>query len=149
MKPQHVTKMATVRAPQIRVQKKTSNRFLLLLVKILLVLVILLLLPKLVKARSKLNYRNKKQRRHAEVVLNDARMSCEMNACVHFIPEEAMNCVQLCLSPACYQKVYGDEPLEDGEIDVDRAKTFEVCVKEEMRLARKLQRSDPALFGQR
>ena len=140
--------MATVKAPpRIRVQQATSNRFILLFVKILLVLVILFLLPKLVKARTKLNYRNKKQRRRAEIALDDTRKVCEYHTCIQFLAEEAMNCVQLCISPACYQDIYGDDPLENGEIDIDRAKTFEVCVKEELREARKRQRTDPALYG--
>ena len=137
-------------APRIiRVQQATSNRFILLLVKILLVLVILLLLPRLVKARSKLNHKKMKQRRknRVDVVLADTREVCEYYTCIQFLAEEAMNCVQLCISPACYQEIYGDNPLEDGEIDIDRAKTFEICVKNEMREVRKRQRSDPALFG--
>lgn len=141
--------MVAVKAPPIiRVQKKTSNRFILLVVKILLVLLILLLLPKLVQSRSKVNYRQKKQRRRAEVVLTDARMTCEMDVCVSLLPEEAMNCIQVCLSPACYQDIYGEEPLENGEIDVDRAKRFEICVKEEMRAVRSLQRANPVMFEQ-
>lgn len=88
-----------------------------------------------------------KQRRRADVVLHDTRDVCEYYTCIQFLPEEAMNCVQLCISPMCYQEVYGDDPLEDGEIDVDRAKAFEICVKEELREVRKRQRADPALFG--
>jgi len=140
--------MTAVKAStQGNTQKETSNGYLLLLVKILFVLLILLLLPKLVQSKTKFNYRNRRQRQRTDVLLSDVRKSCEMQACVHFIPEEAMNCVQLCLSPTCYQTIYGDEPLEDGEIDIDRAKLFERCVKEELRLARQRQRKNPELFG--
>ena len=141
---------AAVAAPiKTRIHKETSKRDLLYLVKILLILVILLLLPKLVQTRrGKRNYRTQKQRRRAEVLLKDTRMICEMKICIHFRPEEAMNCVNICISPACYQEVYGDMPLEDGEIDVDRAKKFEVCVQDELRQVRKRQRTEPTMFNE-
>ena len=139
--------MTSVKAPlNTRVQKQTSNRYMLLAVKILLVLIILLLLPKLVDGRTRPN--RYKKRRRAEVLLQDTRRQCEMEACIRFLPEEAMNCVQLCISPNCYERVYGGNPLEDGELDIDRAQQFELCVKEEMKEARKRQRQNPELFGE-
>lgn len=123
-------------------QKETSNTYLVLAVKILLVLLILFLLPKLVqgKRQGKYNARLLKQRsrgRLSRADLYSTRMACEMEVCVNMIPEESMNCVQLCISPACYQEAYGEEPLEDGELDIDHALKFEECAQEEMRLARK------------
>lgn len=139
--------MATAKVPQARNQKpQSSNGFLLLAVKILLVLLILFLLPKLVEGKGRGRFKKKNRRRRTEVIFYDTRQICEMETCVGMIPEESMNCVQLCISPACYQEVYGDVPLEDGEIDIDRARQFEVCVKEEMRLARKRQRANPSLY---
>jgi Domain of unknown function (DUF4787) len=126
-------------------KEEASNAWLVFVVKILLILVILLWLLPLVESATS-NQKMKKQRRRAEVVLAETRLICEHGTCGQWIPEESMNCVQLCLSPACYQQVYVDMPLEDGEIDVDRAKIFEKCVKEEMRLARKRQRNNPQLY---
>jgi len=91
-------------ARKITVQKQSSNRYVLLAVKILLALIIFLLLPKLIESRrstmKKFNYRNKRQRRLAEVVLKETRLICEMHICRAIIAEEAMNCVQVCISPA-------------------------------------------------
>ena len=121
-------------------QKETSNRYIVLAVKILLVLLILFLLPKLVYGkRAKYNARNKR-RRGAEADFQSIRKACEYEICSYLIPEESMNCVQVCISPACYQSMYGDEPLEDGEIDIERAKRFETCAKEELKSLRKRRR---------
>ena len=131
-------------APQ-RVSKKNtegSNGLLVFAVKILLILLILFLLPRLVDTASRNQVSKKKQRRRAEVFWGETRQICEHQTCAQWIPEESMNCVQLCLSPACYQQVYGDMPLEDGEIDVDRAKLFDACAKEELRVVRKRQRNN-------
>jgi len=137
-------------ARKITVQKQSSNRYVLLAVKILLALIIFLLLPKLIESRrstmKKFNYRNKRQRRLAEVVLKETRLICEMHICRAIIAEEAMNCVQVCISPACYQQHYDLEPLEDGELDIERARLFELCVQTELRDVRKRQRQTPELF---
>ena len=82
--------------------------------------------------------------------------------CALLIPEESLNCVNECISATCYQQVYHSttqilenphpeddvsrsttstmieqqqqrEPLEDGEIDVVRAKEFDQCVMNELR----------------
>jgi hypothetical protein len=45
--------------------------------------------------------------------------------------DEGMNCVYNCLSSECYNTIYGDNPLEDGEIDVVRYRTFQNCVRKE------------------
>jgi hypothetical protein len=42
-------------------------------------------------------------------------------------------CVPRCVSPRCFDTVYGTEPLEDGEIDVVRAALYNRCVGKEMR----------------
>jgi len=46
----------------------------------------------------------------------------------HLIPDEAMNCVNKCTSESCFSEVYY-EPLEDGEIDQDRARLFVACLR--------------------
>lgn len=33
-----------------------------------------------------------------------------------------------CVSPACYDSFYGDDPLEEGEIDVERGKSYKKCI---------------------
>jgi Domain of unknown function (DUF4787) len=93
--------------------------------------------------------------------------------CASLIPEESLNCVNECMSSVCYQQVYHSsreinmehqedgsttdddddatnrivvirEPLEDGEIDVDRAKEFDQCVMNELRQVQQPQQPPPA-----
>ena len=43
------------------------------------------------------------------------------------------NCVLRCVSPTCYANVYGSDPLEEGEVDVARGRTFRSCARGELR----------------
>ena len=43
------------------------------------------------------------------------------------------NCVLRCVSPTCYDNVYGSDPLEEGEVDVARGRTFRSCARGELR----------------
>ena len=45
------------------------------------------------------------------------KISCERTTCSTYNIDEGMNCVYRCLSPECYNTIYGNNPLEDGEID--------------------------------
>lgn len=47
------------------------------------------------------------------------------------------NCVNRCLSEACYTAVYAADPLQPGEIDKKRARLFSDCQKSEERESRK------------
>lgn len=49
------------------------------------------------------------------------------------VPEEAMNCVNECISAQCNALIYAEEPLEDGEIDNVRDQKFRSCVFIELR----------------
>ncbi|KAI5070391.1 hypothetical protein GOP47_0014734 [Adiantum capillus-veneris] len=44
---------------------------------------------------------------------------------------EKENCALRCVSAACYEKIYGDDPLEEGEIDFKRGREFQYCVRKE------------------
>lgn len=44
-----------------------------------------------------------------------------------------MNCIYNCASAKCYKEVYGDVPLEDGEIDFHRYRLFTLCSRQEQR----------------
>jgi hypothetical protein len=46
------------------------------------------------------------------------------------------NCVLRCVSPSCYANVYGSDPLEEGEVDVARGRTFRSCARGELRGAK-------------
>ena len=58
---------------------------------------------------------------------------CETSVCGHLILEESMNCVTKCVSELCYKEARYDEfPLEDGEVDENRAIQFALCVRNEI-----------------
>jgi hypothetical protein len=125
-------------------QKESSNQYMVLAAKVLLVLLILFMLPKLVYGK-KMKYnargaRYRKANRRTGADIQSTRMTCEYEVCSFLIPEESLNCVQACISPVCYQGIYGDDPLEDGELDTNRAKEFDACAKEEMKNVRKRRR---------
>mmetsp|Transcript_20593 Transcript_20593/g.41086 ORF Transcript_20593/g.41086 Transcript_20593/m.41086 type:complete len:130 (+) Transcript_20593:178-567(+) len=103
------------------------SRWVVLLSKILLVLLILFLLPDLVRAKPK------KKNRALENLYNARIIHCETGDCGHLIIEESMNCVTKCVSEKCYSEVKFDvDPLEDGEVDVNRAMLFAQCVRNEL-----------------
>mmetsp|Transcript_12473 Transcript_12473/g.18515 ORF Transcript_12473/g.18515 Transcript_12473/m.18515 type:complete len:130 (+) Transcript_12473:178-567(+) len=103
------------------------SRWIVLLSKILLVLLILFLLPDLVRAKPK------KKNRALENLYNARIIHCETGDCGHLIIEESMNCVTKCVSEKCYSEVKFDvDPLEDGEVDVNRAMLFAQCVRNEL-----------------
>jgi hypothetical protein len=57
------------------------------------------------------------------------RAQCQRQECGKLVKEEAYNCVDRCVSPECYDEIYGDNPLEDGEIDNVRYRQFTGCVR--------------------
>ena len=95
--------------------------------------------------------------------LRSLREDCQNSLnqpCALLIPEESLNCVNACISAICYQQVFNStttemehndetgsttttsiiirEPLEDGEIDVVRAKEFDQCVMNQLRQEQQL-----------
>lgn len=63
-----------------------------------------------------------------ERVYRSKRRECEKGpVCGHLAVEVAGNCVNECVSKDCYDEVYGDEPLEDGEVDHKRSRSFQTC----------------------
>jgi hypothetical protein len=59
------------------------------------------------------------------------KAECEENSCSHLIVEESYNCVYKCTSPNCFEQIYSDSPLEDGEIDYDRERDYISCLRKE------------------
>ncbi|XRB05821.1 DUF4787 domain-containing protein [Pycnococcus provasolii] len=39
------------------------------------------------------------------------------------------NCILKCMEPTCYQQVYANDPLEEGELDHVRGRVFRTCHK--------------------
>eukprot|EP00747_Dinoflagellata_sp_TGD_P183823 gnl/TRDRNA2_/TRDRNA2_38979_c0_seq1.p1 gnl/TRDRNA2_/TRDRNA2_38979_c0~~gnl/TRDRNA2_/TRDRNA2_38979_c0_seq1.p1 ORF type:complete len:121 (-),score=30.86 gnl/TRDRNA2_/TRDRNA2_38979_c0_seq1:81-443(-) len=56
---------------------------------------------------------------------------CTKTVCKHIHTDENDDCVQQCVSPACWDEIYSASPLEAGEIDRPRQQRFNACVKEE------------------
>ncbi|KAL2642030.1 hypothetical protein R1flu_009617 [Riccia fluitans] len=42
------------------------------------------------------------------------------------------NCALRCVSTACYNTIYADDPLEDGEVDIKRGRDFRLCLRREI-----------------
>ena len=122
------------------VKTSSNSKFIVIAVKVLFVLIILFLLPKLVEAKRK-----KTPPKRTVIEARKLRNLCENEVCGAYLVEENLNCVSICLSPACYEKVYGENPLEDGELDFERAKRFDECFLEESRNARQRQRQKKLL----
>lgn len=38
------------------------------------------------------------------------------------------NCALRCLNAVCYEHIYGDDPLEEGELDYRRGREFKFCM---------------------
>jgi len=118
--------------PGSEIHLSSTPSVVILLVKVLFVLLILLLLPKFVIGGG--------GRRATDVVkqIRTMREHCQQTLCARWIPEESMNCLNSCTSPGCYEAIYGHtEPLEEGEIDIPRARAFEECLKNELRVRNK------------
>ena len=55
----------------------------------------------------------------------------------HSLPtHERENLILSCLSEKCYNEVYGADPLEEGEVDTIRGKTYRHCCRTEDREAK-------------
>lgn len=61
----------------------------------------------------------------------ERKTKCENDDCAHLIPEEAFNCVNNCTSSSCYNQIYAEMPLEDGEVDFERGRAFTACLRKE------------------
>lgn len=122
-------------------QQTLPSYYLLLIVKVLLVIFILLWLPKLVTGGAPGEPgRRRRNNKRTQVKLRAIRYDCQNQGdCSLLIPEESLNCVNECISPACYAQIFESQPLEDGEVDVVRAQAFDNCVKEELRELRRQQ----------
>lgn len=118
-----------------------TSYYLLLLVKILLVVIILLWLAPLVTGAAGAAARNNHQRnrrKRSELRARRLRLECQNEGeCALLVPEESLNCVNRCMSKDCYARIFANDPLEDGEVDLVRGQQFEDCVQEELRILRR------------
>jgi hypothetical protein len=47
------------------------------------------------------------------------------------LSDESENCVNRCISAMCYDQIFKDWPLEEGELDKSRNRDFMDCVRKE------------------
>jgi len=73
-----------------------------------------------------LNYTNLKGS-YKENSIKSAREKCYRDACPAIKQELAINCINRCVSEKCYEEIYGQSPLEYGEIDNNKEKNFIEC----------------------
>ncbi|KAK7506027.1 hypothetical protein BaRGS_00002749 [Batillaria attramentaria] len=60
----------------------------------------------------------------------NARQRCDMTSeCQGIYGVEHTKCVRMCISEICYNELYGDDPLEEGEVDV-RLNSFKGCLSQ-------------------
>jgi hypothetical protein len=75
----------------------------------------------------------KSNKHRLEKIYNARIINCEANDCGNLILEESINCVTKCVSEQCYKAAkYDVDPLEDGEVDENRALQFAGCVRDEI-----------------
>jgi len=72
------------------------------------------------------------QRHKLDRKMSMKRETCERTVCAPYHRDEGQNCANKCVSEACYEEVYANEPLEDGEIDHYRGRLFTYCVQKEL-----------------
>lgn len=82
----------------------------------------------------------KSRRQKFDRMWKTKKRECERTTCAALIPDESANCVNKCTSEECFEEVYAENPLEDGEIDQERARQFTNCMRKELRNRR---RHDP------
>ncbi|CAJ1965761.1 unnamed protein product [Cylindrotheca closterium] len=134
--------MVSPKRPTRRVESSSSNSYMVFFVKVLFVLVILFMLPSMVEGGSRRRRREKKNRRSnaKTAIVYRRRLDCEADCMERIIyAEEAMNCIQECVSPTCFQEIY-ETPLEPGEIDLNKAKRLQTCAEQEVVDTRKVER---------
>ena len=71
--------------------------------------------------------------RELQILFSEQVSICETLCTGGSVVDERMNCIHKCLSPDCFRRIYGPQPLEDGEIDEFRKSRFTSCVTGERR----------------
>ena len=78
--------------------------------------------------------------------LDSLRIRCESSISSSSLYEESINAINRCVSASCFNDVYGDTPLEDGEVDPVRNRLFTICTRKEIRVGNNKQRKQTTLI---
>eukprot|EP00697_Spironema_sp_BW2_P002432 gnl/Spiro4/13243_TR7028_c0_g1_i1.p2 gnl/Spiro4/13243_TR7028_c0_g1~~gnl/Spiro4/13243_TR7028_c0_g1_i1.p2 ORF type:complete len:105 (+),score=10.90 gnl/Spiro4/13243_TR7028_c0_g1_i1:38-352(+) len=65
----------------------------------------------------------------SELNTRRARANCEGQCKTTTDLDAREMCIKQCTSPSCYNKAYGDFELEEGEVDIARARMFQNCLR--------------------
>ena len=82
------------------------------------------------RKRSKIDRDVRRQRKDCE----------ESPQCFVLPPHENNNCINQCLSSACYEQIFASDPLEDGEVDKIRTREFSKCLRNERKQEAKVKK---------
>ena len=100
---------------------------------VLLVLVLLLLMEILLPVDARVEFQYKRytyRKKRDDKKYRTAKQRCEMSSeCQGIFGVEHTKCVRICISETCYSELYGEDPLEEGEIDV-RLNSFKGCLSQ-------------------
>ena len=70
------------------------------------------------------------------------RRECETQTCAGMQPGTNMNCVNACISQSCFDEIYAEEPLKDGEVDSKRTRLFQSCARKSLVAEREKRRRE-------
>ena len=70
------------------------------------------------------------------------RRECETQKCAGMQPGTHMTCVTACISQSCFDEIYAEEPLEDGEVDSKRSRLFQSCARKSLVAEREKRRRE-------
>ena len=70
------------------------------------------------------------------------RRECETQKCSGMQPGTNLNCVNACISQSCFDEIYAEEPLEDGEVDSKRSRLFQNCARKSLQAEREKRRRE-------
>ena len=96
-----------------------------------IIILLLLLMSSVMESRveytfKRYTYRKKRDDKKYRV----ARQQCEMSShCQGVLGVLNARCVRMCVSTTCYEELYGQDELEEGEIDV-RLNSFKGCLSQ-------------------
>lgn len=102
--------------------------------KCLWVLLVLVLLVDCLTEAAKVEYQYKKytyRKKRDDKIYKNKKQPCEVNPdCLAKRGAQQAVCIRQCVSETCYQDIYGEDELEEGEIDV-RLNSFKGCVAQQ------------------
>ncbi|KAK3092067.1 hypothetical protein FSP39_024883 [Pinctada imbricata] len=103
-------------------------------VRILTVCLVLLLIIDVMTYTERVQYQFKKytyKKKRDDKKYKNAKAVCEVRPdCLAMYGANQTMCIRKCVSEFCFKELYGDDPLEEGEIDV-RFNSFKGCLAQE------------------